>query len=173
MFNRWLQVIGKIDYIRKKDRPDVKCILCSVRDDDERVKIFKIYQDDITFVSLNAFPYNPGHLLVVPNRHIKSFRELTKAEIIHISRLIQGLQLLMIDLFNNTGFNIGINEGPNSGASIEHFHYHIVPRYNNELGFIDLISNSRIAIEGLESVLKRYKEKINDYINKEHFKNFK
>jgi len=173
MFDRWLQVIGKQDYVRKKDRPNVECILCSVRDDDERVKNLKIYQDKVTFVSLNAFPYNPGHLLVVPNKHIKSFQELTKGEIIHISRLIQGLQKLIVDLFSNTGFNIGINEGPNSGASIEHFHYHIVPRYDNELGFIDIVSNSRIAIEGLEEVLKRYKQKINEYINEDFFKNFK
>ncbi len=173
MFDRWLQAIGKVNYVRNKDRPDVECILCSIRDDDERVKIFKIYQDNVALVSLNAFPYNPGHLLVVPNRHIKSFQELTKQEIIHISRLIQGLQKLISDIFNANSFNIGINEGPNSGASIEHFHFHIIPRYNNELGFIDIVSNSRIVIEGLESVLKRYKEKINDYINKDYFKNFK
>jgi len=49
MFNRWLQLTGKIGYVRKKERPNVKCILCSVRDDDEQVKIFKIYQDDIKF----------------------------------------------------------------------------------------------------------------------------
>lgn len=173
MFDRWLQAIGKVDYVRTKDRPDVECILCSIRDDDERVKIFKIYQDNVALVSLNAFPYNSGHLLIAPCRHIKSFQELTKSEIIHISRLIQGLQKLIVDLFNNTGFNIGINEGLNSGASIDHLHFHIVPRYDNELGFIDIVSNSRIVIEGLESVLKRYKEKINDYINKDYFKNFK
>jgi ATP adenylyltransferase len=172
LFDRWLQAIGKLDYTRKNSRPKVDCILCAVRDNDNEVKSFKIYQDDIAFSCLNLYPYNPGHLLVVPNRHIKSFRDLNKEEIIHISRLIQGLQLLIKNLFENTGFNIGINEGPNSGASIEHFHYHIVPRYANELGFIDIVSNSRIAIEGLESVLKRYKEKIKDYINENFFKNF-
>jgi ATP adenylyltransferase len=169
MFERWIQALEKLDYVRKIDRPNVECILCSVRDDDMNVKNLKIYQDDVAFICLNLFPYNPGHLLIVPNRHIKSFRELDKSEALHITRLIQGVENLMEDVLNSKGFNIGINEGPNSGASIDHLHYHLVPRYPNELGFIDITSETRVVIEGLESIMKRLKERIGDHINNDFF----
>ena len=162
MFERWIQALEKLDYVRKNNRPNVECILCSVRDDDKSVKNLKIYQDDIAFICLNLYPYNPGHLLIVPHRHIKSFRELNKREALHITRLIQGVENLMEDVLNSKGFNIGINEGPNSGASIDHLHYHLVPRYPNELGFIDIMSDTRVVIEGLESIMKRLKERIGD-----------
>lgn len=173
MFDQWIQALNKIDYIRKKDRPDVGCILCSIRDNDERVTSLKIYQDDIAFISLNLFPYNPGHLLLVPNRHVESFRDLRRDEVVHLSRTLQGIQNLLEDTVSPSGYNIGINEGPNSGASIEHLHYHIVPRYPNELGFIDITSDTRVVIEGLESVMKRLKNKINEHLNDDFFKNFK
>ncbi len=147
--------------------------MCSVRDDDKNIKNLKIYQDDIAFICLNLYPYNPGHLLIVPHRHIKSFRELDKKEALHITRLIQGVQNLMEDVLNSKGFNIGINEGPNSGASIDHLHYHLVPRYPNELGFIDIMSETRVVIEGLDSIMKRLKERISDYVNNDFFKEYK
>ncbi len=173
MFDRWLQAFNKLDYVRKKDRPDVDCILCAVRDNDERVVNLKIYQDDLAFICLNLYPYNPGHLILTPNRHILSFRDLNKDENARLSRIIQGIEQLLEDTQNCTGFNIGINEGQNSGASIEHLHYYIVPRYPNELGFIDLSSDTRVVIEGLESVMKRLKTKISEYINDDFVKNFK
>ena len=76
MFEKWLKAIGKLDYVQGKDRPDVECILCSVRDNDEKVKSLKIYQDDIVFVVLNLYPYNPAHSMVVPNRHVQKFSDL-------------------------------------------------------------------------------------------------
>ena len=172
MFERWIQALEKLDYVRKNDRPNVECILCSVRDNDKNVRNLKIYQDEIAFTCLNLYPYNPGHLLIVPHRHIRSFRELNKKEAIHITRLIQGVQILMEEVLNSTGFNIGINEGPNSGASIDHLHYHLVPRYSNELGFIDITAGTRVVIEGLDSIMKRLKEKISDYINNDFFKRY-
>ena len=109
--------------------------------------------------------------MIVPNRHILRFIELTKEEIIHINRVIQGFQLLLDDLYKPKGYNIGINEG-NAGASIPHLHVHIVPRYGSELGFIDIIGQTRIAIEGLDSVRQKIENKITEYLNKEFFESF-
>ena len=143
--------------------------MCAIRDNDERVQTLKVYQDDLIFIVVNIFPYNVGHLMVCLNRHIMKFTELTKQEIIHIFRAIQGLQLLLDELYHPHGYNIGLNQGKNAGASIDHIHWHVVPRFPAELGYIDIIGNSRIAVEGLDSVKKKVEEKIDKYINKEFF----
>ncbi|MFW9987769.1 MAG: HIT domain-containing protein [Candidatus Odinarchaeota archaeon] len=147
-------------------------MFCSVRDNDERVKSLKIYEDNLCFIVLNLYPFNPAHLLIVTRRHITKFIELTKEELIHITRIIQGLQLLLNDLYNPKGYNIGLNEGKYAGGSIEHLHIHIVPRYGSELGFIDIIGETRPLPESLDSVKKKLEESIKNYLNRKFFDNF-
>ena len=172
MFEKWLRALGKLDYVQGKARPDVDCILCSVRDNDERVVSLKVYQDTLIFISLNLYPYNPGHLMIVPNRHILSFSDLTKEELIHLSRTIQGVQLLLDELYNPKGYNIGINQGREAGASIEHLHIHLVPRFGSELGFIDIVGKSRVLPEGLESVKQKLLKNINKFLTEEFYTQF-
>ncbi len=150
----------------------MECILCALRDDDERVVSLKVYQDEVIFIVLNIYPYNIGHLMVCLNRHVMNFTELTKEEISHVFRSIQGLQLLLNDLYKPHGYNIGLNQGKNAGASIDHIHWHVVPRFPSELGYIDIVGNTRIAVEGLDSVKKKIENKIDKYLNPEFFENF-
>ncbi|MFX1329689.1 MAG: HIT family protein [Promethearchaeota archaeon] len=161
-----------MDYVQGKAKPDVDCILCAVRDDDERVRSLKIYEDNICFIVLNLYPYNPAHLMVVTKRHITKFIELTKEELIHISRAIQGIQFLLDDLYNPKGYNIGINQGRDAGGSIEHLHFHLIPRYGSELGFIDIIGETRVLPEGLDNIKQKLEKAIHKYLNEDFFKNF-
>ena len=161
-----------MDYVQGKTKPNVDCILCAVRDNDERVVTLKIYDDEYIFISLNLYPYNPGHLMIIPNRHVTSFLELTREEIIHINRTIQGIQLLLDELYSPKGYNIGINQGIIAGASIEHLHIHIVPRYGAELGYIDIVGKTRIVVEGLDSVKQKLTENIHNFLNKEFYESF-
>ena len=172
MFEKWLRALGKLDYVQGKARPDVDCILCSVRDNDERVVSLKIYEDTLIFISLNLYPYNPGHLMIVPKRHVQCFSALTKEELIHLSRTIQGVQLLIDELYAPKGYNIGINQGREAGASIEHLHIHLVPRFGSELGFIDIVGKTRVLPEGLESVKQKLLNNINKYLTEEFYKQF-
>ncbi|MEE9377342.1 MAG: HIT domain-containing protein [Candidatus Lokiarchaeia archaeon] len=172
MFKKWLQALGKLDYVQGKTRPHVDCILCAVRDNDEKVKSLKIYEDNLCFITLNLYPYNPAHLMIVTQRHITKFLELTKEELIHITRTIQGIQLLLDDLYNPKGYNIGMNQGRDAGGSIEHLHFHIVPRYGSELGFIDIVGETRVLPEGLDSVKQKLVKSIHKFLNKEFFDNF-
>ncbi|MFX0105086.1 MAG: HIT domain-containing protein [Candidatus Hodarchaeota archaeon] len=172
IFEKWLQALGKLDYVQGKARPNVECILCAVRDNDEKVTSLKIYEDNLCFIVLNLYPYNPAHLMIVTKRHITKFLALTKQEILHINRVIQGIQLLLNDLYNPKGYNIGINQGRDAGGSIEHLHFHIVPRYGSELGFIDIIGKTRVLPEGLDAVKKKLVNNIQKYLNKEFFENF-
>ncbi len=161
-----------MDYVQGKERPNVECILCSIRDEDEKVINLKLYQDATAFVVLNLYPYNPAHIMVVPLRHVLKYTDLTKQELLHLSRMIQGLELMIDDLYNPKGYNIGMNQGRIGGASIEHLHFHIVPRYGNELGFIDIVGKTRVVVEGLEGVKKKISEHVHEYLNEEFFKNF-
>ena len=110
--------------------------------------------------------------MVVTQRHISKFIELAKEELIHITRAIQGIQLLLDDLYSPKGYNIGINQGRDAGGSIEHLHFHIVPRYGSELGFIDIVGNTHVLPEGLDAVKQKLESNIQNYLNKEFFENF-
>jgi len=172
VFKDWLRALGKLEYVQGKTRPNIDCILCGIRDNDERVVTLKIYQDDIAFATLNLYPYNPAHMMVVPNRHITRYLDLTKKEILHVSRMIQGLMMMLDHIYSPHGYNVGINQGRPAGGSIEHLHVHVVPRYGSELGYIDIVGSTRIVPEGLEAVQKKISAVINDYLNEDFFENF-
>ncbi len=142
-----LFVPNKMDYVRGKSRPDVECILCAIISSDERVEKLEVYQSELFFVSLNLYPYTPGHLMLFPKRHVVDIRELTSEEVEQLHNL-QNLCLNVLDkVYSPHGYNIGYNIGSAAGASIQHLHLHIVPRYQRELGFIDIIGGAKIIVE--------------------------
>jgi ATP adenylyltransferase len=139
-------VANKLDYAKGK-RPPVDCILCAVPRDDPRVDNLCVYRHDAWYVTLNLYPYNPGHLMIVPVTHHTDVRELSEGEVLELHRL-QVLALRVLDReYQPGGFNVGFNLGPASGASIEHLHLQIVPRYRTEVGFFDVLSDSRVIVE--------------------------
>jgi ATP adenylyltransferase len=157
----------KYDYVRGI-RPKVECILCSVRDYDKKVDNLLIYETKRLMVTLNLYPYNPGHLMIFPKRHIEDVRELQKIEWLEFYDL-QNLCLNILEhVYNPTGFNMGFNMGKHGGASIPHIHFHIVPRYQNEIGFLELVSDGRIIVEKPETTLNKLKK----YFSKKNIKKF-
>lgn len=139
-------VDGKLSYARG-ERPPVDCILCAVAQDDPRVDNLIVCRQEAHYVTLNLYPYNPGHLMVVPKRHVEDIRELSEDEVMALHRL-QVLTLKVLEAeYHPGGFNIGYNMGGASGASIPHLHLQIVPRYRSELGFFDILSDSRTVVE--------------------------
>jgi ATP adenylyltransferase len=139
-------VADKLDYARGK-RPPVDCILCAVARDDPRVDNLRLYRHDDWYVTLNLYPYNPGHLMIVPATHYEDLRELNDAEVLELHRL-QVLCLRVLErVYHPGGYNVGYNMGAASGASIEHIHLQIVPRYRTEVGFFDILSDSRVIVE--------------------------
>jgi ATP adenylyltransferase len=167
LFKKHLQAQDKFDYVTDKTKPKVDCILCSIVKDSKKVKSFKLHQDDIGAISLNLYPYNPGHLMVFPIRHVVDFRDLTNKEILHLSELIKKSQDMLSDLYKPEGFNIGMNIGNFSGASILHLHIHIVPRFKNELGYIDIIGKTRIVVEPVTKVFEKLKKTSQNYFKSE------
>lgn len=141
-----LFIPSKIDYVRGK-RPKVECILCAIIVRDSRVVDTCVYNNSMVTVALNLYPYNPGHLMVFPNRHVEDLTKLSSDEVIEMHRLTVLSMKIIRELYHSQGFNIGYNLGEAAGASIKHLHLHIVPRFRNELGFIDIIAGSKIFVE--------------------------
>ncbi|MDY6935392.1 MAG: HIT domain-containing protein [Spirochaetota bacterium] len=148
----------KISYI-KGDKPKVDCILCAIRDRLSEVKILEVFRTESFIVSLNLYPFNPGHLMVFPSRHVENLVDITDEEALEMHHLTtKGINILK-DEFNPSGFNIGYNLGQGSGASIAHIHQHIVPRYGNEIGFIDILSGTRVYVSDPVEIMNRLKDK--------------
>lgn len=141
----------KMGYLRGK-RPS-GCILCLVRDNSEEVDKLVVWSSEHFIVSLNLYPYNPGHLLVFPKRHISDLREYTRDEKADLDELMPLCLDALDQLSKPSAYNIGYNMGLSAGASIEHLHLHIIPRYPREIGIVELIGGSRVLVQDPKDTL--------------------
>lgn len=148
----------RIAYVRA---PKPKgCILCGKPAENRDAENYILYRGVKNFVMLNAYPYNPGHVMVAPYRHIASPEEMTKEERHeHFDIVTLCLKALKAE-FNPGGFNVGINMGRAAGAGIEdHVHSHILPRWNGDTNFITTIGDVRVVPEALADTYKKLKER--------------
>ena len=115
-----------------------------------------LHRGPLAFVILNAYPYNPGHLMVVPYRHVSGFQELSTEEVQEMASLCQrGVRALKASS-RPQGFNIGINVGAAAGAGIaDHIHQHVVPRWGGDTNFMPVIGQTRVLPELLEETYDR------------------
>jgi ATP adenylyltransferase len=134
------------------------CILCLVRDRSEEVIDLSILRDELFITSVNLYPYNPGHLLVHPVRHIEDVRELTHPEEERLAALVRYLLDILDRSYSPRGYNIGYNMGHPAGASIDHLHLHIIPRYPRETGIADLIAGKRVLVEDPRESTRRLRD---------------
>ncbi len=146
----------KMGYLTGK-RPE-GCILCLVRDGDERVDRLVVRETEHLVVSVNLYPYNPGHLIIFPRRHLTDIRELSRDEREDLDDAID-LTLSVLDgTHHPAGYNIGINMGHAAGASIEHIHWHVIPRYPREIGIAELMAGKRVLVEDPRETCERVKK---------------
>jgi ATP adenylyltransferase len=137
---------NKLGYIRGAKRPD-GCILCLVASGSPEVERLVVSETGLFVVSLNLYPYNPGHLLVFPRRHVVDVRGLEEAERSELDRLTRSCLDVLDSEMRPAGYNVGYNIGLAAGASIEHLHLHVIPRYPNEIGMAELLSGSRVLVQ--------------------------
>ncbi|MHA1753965.1 MAG: HIT family protein [Candidatus Odinarchaeia archaeon] len=150
---------SKRDYVLDKDK-DKKCLFCRVVNGEEIKDVRVLYKNDKMLIVLNRYPYNPGHLMVIPTRHVENLTELTNEEISYLFNKVRDCINLLNEEYTPPGFNVGINIGQYSGASIRHLHIHVLPRFKNELGFMETVNSTRILVETLDQTLERLKKKI-------------
>ena len=146
----------RIQYIEnEKDKGCIFCIKPKEKNDKENLILFR---SSHSFVIMNKFPYNSGHLMVVPYEHKKDFEYLTDNELMDINNLIKISIKVLRKVMNPDAFNIGLNLGKCAGAGIdEHLHYHIVPRWNGDTNFMPVISDTRVVPEAIERTYEKLK----------------
>ena len=112
-----------------------------------------VHRGEHAFVILNLYPYNPGHLLVCPYRHIPFYDDATEAETMEIAQLTQLAMKVLREVSHNDGFNIGINQGKVGGAGIaDHLHQHILPRWSGDTNFLPIIAQTKTMSRTLDDM---------------------
>lgn len=137
---------NKLDYSQGK-RPQVDCILCAIRDQHPEIESLEVYRDELFYISVNLYPYNSGHVMIIPLRHILGPEEFTEAEVLRNHALQKKAMAVLKRVYRAQGFNVGYNLGRAGGGSIAHLHLHVVPRFFNEVGFMSTLSETQILVE--------------------------
>ena len=131
------------------------CILCDKPNEDNDEQNYIVFRGRKNFIMMNSYPYNPGHLLVAPYRHAAGPDELTATERHEHFDLIARCLPVLKEIFKTGGFNIGSNIGRVAGAGIEdHFHSHIVPRWQGDSNFIPVLADIRVVPLALADTYK-------------------
>ena len=138
----------RMEYI-ELDHDDIEgCIFCDKPARGEDEDTFILARGDLAFVMLNAYPYNPGHLMVAPFRHVGELEEASPEEMASASVLLQRSIAGLKRAMGPDGFNVGINLGRVAGAGIPgHLHWHVVPRWNGDTNFMPVIADTRVLPE--------------------------
>ena len=130
------------------------CIFCNTSEPgrDELVLV----RGRVSYVILNLFPYNNGHLMVVPNRHVATLAATTADEQAELMRLTRHAEIALTEAYTPQGINIGVNLGRPAGAGVlDHLHVHVVPRWNGDTNFMTVVGNVRVLPEELGETVKR------------------
>jgi ATP adenylyltransferase len=131
-------------------RPVSGCVFCSARDGHDDRASLVVHRGEHAFLILNRFPYAPGHVMAVLNRHVGGLSEARAEELTDAMRLAQQAAAALAAEYRAEGFNIGMNQGRAAGAGIEdHLHVHIVPRWFGDSNFITVLGETRVLPEEL------------------------
>jgi len=115
-----------------------------------------LIRGDLAYVILNLYPYNNGHLMVVPNRHVGTLRAMTREELDALMRFTRHAEMALAEAYKPQGINVGINLGRPAGAGVaDHLHVHLVPRWTGDTNFMSVVGNVRVLPEELGETAKR------------------
>jgi ATP adenylyltransferase len=145
-------------YIRGEKKPVEGCIFCALAadvDNDTQV----IARSSHVFVTLNLYPYNNGHLMVVPYKHLQSQEMLDTEALTNLMVTVNKALGALRKVYNPAAFNLGANIGAAAGAGIaEHYHFHIVPRWSSDANFMSVVGNTRVIPDALENSHRELKQ---------------
>jgi len=158
----------RMEYIRapKPSEPG-SCIFCIKPDQENDKENLILYRGEHVFVIMNLYPYNNGHLMIVPYRHISEYSALSKEERHEMADVTaMTLDILKHVLYPN-GFNVGYNLGEPAGAGIaEHIHQHIVPRWTGDTNFMPVLGHTKVMVDGLIECWTELKKAFETYKQK-------
>jgi ATP adenylyltransferase len=134
----------RIAYIQGETAPaDGRCVFCvapEMSDEDSLV----VARGELVYAVLNLYPYNSGHLLICPYRHVANYDDITDAELVEMGSFTQRAMRILRNVATADGFNLGMNQGRVAGAGIEsHLHQHVVPRWGQDSNFFPIIARTK------------------------------
>jgi len=144
----------RIEYIKKvKERG---CIFCQKPAEESDAASYILYRGQKNFIIMNSYPYNPGHLMIAPYRHVAGLDELSDEELGEHYKMVAQSTRILTQVFKPDGFNIGMNLGRIAGAGIDkHIHTHIVPRWAGDTNFMPVLADTRVINEALEETYQK------------------
>ena len=139
----------RMEYIQSEQQS--KCLFCQKYSETTDRDNYILYREPLSFVMLNLYPYNNGHLMVAPVRHIKNITLLNRDEMYSLMDLVQKSVKALTKAYKPEGFNIGLNLGAVAGAGIaDHLHIHIVPRWQGDTNFMPILSETKVMPQYLQ-----------------------
>jgi len=140
------------------------CLFCRVMDENNDDINFVIHRAEKSFIIMNLFPYNSGHLMIVPYAHASTFDELDEDTCGECMKNIKLCCNILNDAIHPHGFNIGANIGRVAGSGIEdHVHFHIVPRWSGDSNFMPIINDVKVISEAMEDTFKKLKASLENH----------
>ncbi len=140
----------RLPYVTGTDRR-AGCVFCAaVEDETSEDASLIVFRSRVSFIILNKYPYNNGHLLIVPHRHISSVKDATPDELSEMMALARLSEIALTEAYIPHGMNMGINLGKPAGAGIlDHLHMHVVPRWNGDTNYMTVVGQTRVLPEEL------------------------
>jgi len=134
------------------------CIFCTKLAEQNDEKNLILYRGKTAFIIMNFYPYNNGHLMVVPNRHTANLADLSEVERLELMTLMRNGVAALQTTISPHGFNIGMNLGKVAGAGVDdHLHFHIVPRWEGDTNYMPIVGHTKVVSEGLQETWQRLK----------------
>ena len=145
-------------YVRKLVKPK-SCVFCVCAKNPETFDTLTIYKSKHSMVVLNKYPYNNGHILVLPRRHCGEIPLLSSEEYLDLMVVLKKAMAVLQKTYSCEGMNVGMNHGAVAGAGIpKHLHWHVIPRWAGDVNFFPLIAETKVVVESLESSYHRIRE---------------
>lgn len=160
MNDKYLYSPWRSDYLQSEKPGD--CILCRHKDPEHDEENLIVHRGKHCYVMLNRYPYNNGHIMLVPYLHVKNLHDLPAEVMQELGTLAQASENVLQTAYSCEGINIGLNLGRAAGAGIdEHLHIHMVPRWAGDCNFMSVVGGRRVIPEAFEQSFSRLKQEYN------------
>lgn len=140
----------------EKATPVGYCLFCETAGNGQDEKSLVLYRGRFVFVQMNLYPYNPGHVMIAPYRHVAGLCDLSSDEQHELIQEAARSTSLLRETMNSDGFNLGMNQGKAAGAGVEHhLHLHIVPRWNGDTNFMPVVADTKVIPQDLSGTYRK------------------
>ena len=155
---RQLWAPWRMAYVTGEDPASQGCFLCAAGSEAAPDQLLVVERTEVTVTVMNRFPYSSGHVMVAPRRHAADLCDLTAGEGGLLVAATQRALRAITSLMQPGGFNVGFNLGKAAGASIDHLHLHVVPRWGSDTNFMPVLADVKVLPEHLEVTAARLRE---------------